>query len=205
MAKRDKRNGALTNKQQNAMHRWNRVCLWMVLVLAVSAIAGQSGGMPDLQGPDAHGFPYWFLLCCAYPALEILSLINIVFGSHNSVIVTVLTRERTVIALTVVNVICVIAVWYFVRGYLFRKFGTFALKVAFNLMLMLLCWGVMQLVLFGMYTLWQGGGFKVLHESRAMSSRASAKPDYVEKKSMNEVEAVPPAAEKSRPAETVSE
>ncbi len=195
MSKRDKNNGKLTNKQINAMRRWNKVCFGTVLIMVIAALAAAQGQNISLHEAEAHGFLYWFLLCCAYPALEILSIINVIFGTQHSMMINAISQQRSVISLAVTDVICVAAIWWVVRAYLFKKFGISALRTAFNLMLMLLSWGALQLSLFALYSLWQEGGFKALHgsaenEVRTVKSSAAlystAAPDAPKKENKTE-------------------
>lgn len=156
--RRGTESGGVSWEEGAAARRWNRVCaaLVVVFVLAASAGAGSGTGM-DFGSPDPAGFALWFLYCCACPMLWLLELLRRVSGVQNSETLRLLA-EHQVLGCLVLDLLSVSLLWILLRWRGLRWLGADRMRVAANFMGILLGWGVLQLLCWGVAAVWTGGG-----------------------------------------------
>ncbi len=161
-----KKKAELSRKMQNKLRvefrRWDQFTLLLALVIAVSCLVCYHRPY-QLGEPAIHGFPLWFLLCTAYPLMELISLVNLVFDLSGSSLMRFLV-SREVLALGLVDLLTLAAVWALWRFRLGSRFGVSVLRAAGTFLGIYLAWGAMQLLLFFLVFIWLHGGFAELHE-----------------------------------------
>lgn len=153
----------MRDKLRLESRRWDQFSLLLAGCVALAAALGRHHAL-ELGTPSIYGFLHWFLLCLAYPALELVGLMNLVLGIPDNPM-TRYFLSREVLALALVDLATLAAVWALFRFYLGRRFGVQCLRVAGNFLLIVLCWGGLQLSLFLGGYLWSNGGFSQFHEN----------------------------------------
>ncbi len=155
--------GDWSREEGAAIRRWNRICAALAVVFALAALVGGRAEVLELGQADPNGFALWFLLCCAYPVLGVLGVVNLLFGVQNSAFMRFLTQEHQVLGLFLLNWATLVILWGLGRWRGLRWLGAEKLRVAANFMGILLGWGVLQLLFFGVSSVWSSGGFQPLH------------------------------------------
>ncbi len=155
----------LSRKVQDKLHleyrRWDQFALLLagVIVLACLVCNGRSF---ELGEPTMHGFLLWFLLCSAYPLMELLGLLNLLLGIPANPWMRFL-MSREVLALGLLDIGTLLMLWGVWRFHLGRKLGTTALRTAGTFLAIYLAWGVLQFTFFFLSFVWTHGGFSSFH------------------------------------------
>ena len=124
-----------------------------------TALIAYRAAPPDLSSHAPGGFVLWFLTCCAYPMLGIVGVINWIFGTQDGALMRFLTVEHPVFGLWILDFVTVLAVWGIGRLCALRRETVPSLRIAGNFLLILIGWGVFQMMLFGIASVREFGGF----------------------------------------------
>lgn len=182
--------GEWSRKEKTTLDLWNRICLALALIMGVCTLVGYgSARIIDLGQPNPEGFVVWFMLCCAYPVLSLLGLINSILGSQDSTLMRFLVQEHQLLGLALINGSTLLLLWLGGRFAALRWLGALPLRVAAHFLMIIAGWGLFQLFLFGASAIWQSGGFQPLHANWRRIETVQPRP----------VPAAPPA-ESPRPA-----
>ncbi len=159
--------GDLDREELAAVGFWHRICALLGIVIALAAAVGYYGGGPEMElGSSAPaGFACWFLLCCAYPVLGVLGLVNMFFGTHDTEFMRYVTQENQVAGVFLIDIVSLAVIWLAGRWAGIRAIGAEKLRIAANFLAILAGWGILQLLLFGAVTIWGKGGFDPLHRN----------------------------------------
>ena len=155
--------GDWSREEGAAIRRWNRICMALAVVFALAALVGSRAEALELGQPDPNGFALWFLLCCAYPVLGVLGLVNLLVGVQDSAWMRFLTQDHQILGLFLLNWVTLAILWGVGRWRGLRWLGAEKLRVAANFVGILLGWGILQLLFFGVSSIWNSGGFQPLH------------------------------------------
>ena len=134
----------------------------LLLVVIVIAMFCSCGEAYELGRAHAPGFAIWFLLFIAYVPLALVGGINWMFGIQDNFMMRFLL-ENQALGMGIFDLVLVIVVWAVIRFWLGRRYGANFIAAAGNFLLMLLVWGVFQLLCLGVVTIWERGGFSPLH------------------------------------------
>ena len=138
-----------TSAESIVLRRWDFIALGVAGLFTLAAlIAGQT--VPAvLNAPDAGGFVLWFLLCCADPMLGITGMIGWVAGENFMQGFHSASAAHPVAILWVMDLLAITVIWGIGRLCALRRQAVPGLRVAGNFLLILIGWGVFQLMLFG--------------------------------------------------------
>ncbi len=178
--------GDWSREDSAAIRYWNRILLLLGIVIAIASIVSLRAPQLELGSPLPEGFVLWFMLCMAYPVLGLLGLINMLFGTQDSTIMRFFTHDHQILTLVVIDLLTTLVIWALGRYWALRKLGAVKLRIGGNFLLILGGWGIFQLLLFGISSVWQGGGFQPLH--------GHLKQEEPEKVILVEKDTVPPTA-----------
>ena len=162
--------GEWSSEESEAVSRWNRAALALLVVFVLAALIAASGESLSFEAGNARGFVGWFLFCCAYPLLGLCGLANTLLGTADSSLMEAMHRHP-VAGLLILNVLTYGAIWLAGRLAGPRWLGAAKLRIAANFLLILVCWGLFQLLLFGTATIWERGGFRVPASAPAAAER----------------------------------
>ncbi len=155
--------GDLGGEEWAALRYWHKICIILAVVIALAGYLGLRAEM-DLSVANEEGFAHWFLICCAYPVLSILGLINLVFSTHDSAIMQFITREHQVWGVLIIDIATLVVIWATGRWIGIRVLGAEKLRIVANFLAIIAAWGILQLSLLGIITIWDDGGIDHLHD-----------------------------------------
>ena len=151
--------GEWNSEENEVISRWNRFSLALLLVFVLSALAGASARTLTFAAGESCGFADWFLFCSASPLLGVWGLINMFTGGADTALAG-LFRSHPVAGLLILNLILYGFIWLLGRVAGIRFLGAAKLRIASNFLMILVCWGIFQLLLFGTTTVWKQSGIR---------------------------------------------
>ena len=146
-----------TSAEAQTLRRWDIIALALAGLIAALALIAARTAPADLSGHAPGGFVLWFLLCCAYPMLGIAGVVNWMLGTQDCALMQFLTVSHPVLGLWIFDTATVLAVWGIGRLCALRREAVPTLRIAGNFLLILIGWGVFQLLLFGIASVRQYG------------------------------------------------
>ncbi len=138
-----------TSAESIVLRRWDIIALGLAGLFSLAALIAWRTAPAVLNAPDASGFVLWFLLCCAYPMLGITGLIGWVAGESFMQGFHTFSAAHPVTTLWALDLLTVAAIWGIGRLCALRRQAVPAIRIAGNFLLILIGWGVFQLMLFG--------------------------------------------------------
>ncbi len=157
--------GDFGKEELEAISFWHKICAALAAVLFLSLLVGMRTRNIELGESSPAGFAHWFLLCCAYPVLEIAGLVNMLAGVQDNWFMQFVTGDNQVMGVFCIDIVTLAVIWALGRWLGIRAIGAEKLRVVANFLAIILGWGVFQLMLFGIVTVWHGGGFTPLHNN----------------------------------------
>lgn len=119
---------------------FNRIVMVYIFLVLAAVLAGSAGDY-DLSKVSTNGFAICFLLLPAYLPLLIIDGIAMCFGS------TIFTDAgHEVFILGVCDIFIALNVWWIVRFAAMRRQSVNILRTAKVFVLIMVCWGVLQLL-----------------------------------------------------------
>lgn len=162
--------GEWNSEENEAVSRWNRITLILLVVFAVAAGAGHSAGDLTFEAGHAGGFANWFLYCSAAPVLWIGGLISLFFDFADCRLLQLFHRHPFA-GLLAVNIFTYGLIWLLGRIFGLRLLGMNKLRIASNFLLLLACWGIFQLLLFGTATIRQQSSVQLIEQPAAATEQ----------------------------------
>ena len=138
-----------TSAESIVLRRWDFIALGLAGLFSLAALIVWRTAPAALNVPDVSGFVLWFLLCCAYPMLGITGIIGWVAGEDFMQGFHTVSAAHPVTVLWAMDLLSVAVIWGIGRLCALRRQAVPGLRVAGNFMLILIGWGVFQLMLFG--------------------------------------------------------
>lgn len=138
-----------TSAESIVLRRWDFTALGLAGLFSLAALIAWKTAPAVLNAPDSGGFVLWFLLCCAYPMLGLAGLIGWVAGASFMQGFHEISAAHPVLMLWSMDFLSVLVIWGIGRLCAFRRESVPALRVAGNFLLIVIGWGVFQLMLFG--------------------------------------------------------
>lgn len=158
--------------QKKARHHWDFLCGLTGIIILISVLICFNQSF-ELNQPNTHGFLLWFLLFCAYPFLWLISVFYTISGINGPELMKLIfDNGYQAIALGIVNLSALLIIWLVVRFWFFRAFGVQWVRVCSFLMLTYASWGIFQLSLYLILSLWNHSGFKSWHHSDSKESES---------------------------------
>ena len=165
-----------SSAESQTLRRWDVIALVMAGMISLTALIAYRAAPPDLSSHAPGGFVLWFLTCCAYPMLGIVGVINWIFGTQGCALMCYLTAEHPVFGLWLFDTVSVLAVWGIGRLCALRRETVPSLRIAGNFLLILIGWGVLQMMLFGIASVREFGGFPAKDRPAAQAPAESPAP-----------------------------
>ncbi len=147
-----------TSNEEHILHRWDMIALILAGLITLTALIVSRTGHAPLSGSEPAGFVIWFLTCCSYPMLGVIGIVNWIMGAPESRVIRFLTLDHPAPGLWILDFLTVLVIWGCGRLCGLRRDVVPRLKIAGNFLLILIGWGVFQLLLFGIGAVWQNGG-----------------------------------------------
>lgn len=163
-----------TSADSQTLRRWDVIALALAGMISLSALIAYRTAPPDLASHAPGGFVLWFLTCCAYPMLGIVGVVNWIFGTQDGALMRFLTVEHPVFGLWILDFVTVLAVWGIGRLCALRRETVPSLRIAGNFLLILIGWGVFQMMLFGIASVREFGGFPAKERPAAQAPAAES-------------------------------
>ena len=157
--------GDWSREDDAALRFWNRIFTALAVVVVLASVVGLRAPTLELGAPVPSGFALWFLLCLAYPVLGIVGLFNLILGTQDSALMQFLVRDHQVMTVVIIDFLTLSGVWAAGRFWMLRRFGGRKLRIVANFATILLGWGIFQLLVFGILSIWHTGGFEPLHKN----------------------------------------
>lgn len=149
-------------RMERALRRLDLLCgaLGLTIVIATLCCLGREY---ELGVPHPPGFALWFLLVLAYVPLEIIGLLNWMFGMSESGWMTFLTLEHQALGMGVFNLLMLAVIWGVFRFIIGKRYGVETIRIVNTFLTIFLVWGLFQLACLAGVTIWARGGFSPLH------------------------------------------
>lgn len=147
---------------RRSLRTFDLLCALLAVVIVVASISCY--GKPyELGSAEPAGFSYWFLLFPAYLPLELLGMVNWLFGMQGNGLVQLLIEKQPAIGLGLCDLVLLLLVWLWARFWGARRFGAAFLNVTGQFVAIFVVWGCFQLLCMAAVIIWNNGGFRALH------------------------------------------
>lgn len=137
---------ASDSKKQRAIEFFNR-CALLLLVVIVVSLAVCFNQPYELEKASVHGPALWFLHLTAWPLLFLPGVINNFSWAHNTEVMRYLINVNPALVLALLGTLLLAIVWGVIRRYGINWFGINGLRSAGHFMLIVACWGILQLAI----------------------------------------------------------
>lgn len=127
-------------KYRRAGRAFDRMIIAYMLLIVAAVLIGLQGDY-DLSRQSANGFAICFLLLPAYLPLLIIDAVAVCFGTS---IIPDIGQE--VYILGICDIFIVLNIWWIVRFFAMRKQSVSVLRTAKTFVMIMVCWGVLQLL-----------------------------------------------------------
>lgn len=137
---------ASDTKKLKALEFFNRCTIFLLLVIIVSLILCFEKPY-ELEHASVHGPALWFLHLIAWPILFLPGVINNFSWANNTAVMKYLIDDNPALVLAILGSLLVGVIWGIIRKWGMAYFGINGMRSAGHFMLIIACWGVLQLAI----------------------------------------------------------
>lgn len=138
-----------TSEESIVLRRWDWTALGFACLISLAALIAWRTAPVSLNTPAAGGFILWFLLCCASPMLGFAGIIGCVAGEDFVRSFYGMAEARPILVLWSLDFLTVLVIWGIGRLCALRRQAVPVIRIAGHFLLIVIGWGVFQLMLFG--------------------------------------------------------